>query len=83
MIELFLDNRERHEPVLLKVQDRFESPNVPLGIQAVSPRGPRRVDQPLVLQIPDLGNSEIWILGLQALNYFANGQVAGVRHNET
>ena len=53
-VELLLYDGERHEAVLLQVEDGLEPVDVLLRVQAVSRGRARRVEQPLVLEVPDL-----------------------------
>ena len=74
------DHLQREVLVLLGPQDEAEPFDVGLVKLAVSRRRPLRVEQPLALEEPDLGDRQVGKLPLEQVKHLPDREVAALGH---
>ena len=82
-VKLLLYDGERQELALLEIEDGLEPLDVARGVETIPTRRTRRVEQPLVLKVADLGDRQVRILPLQPPHDLSDGEVACIGHGWT
>lgn len=82
-VKLLLYDGERQKLALLEIEDGLESLDVARGVEAIPTRCARRVEEPLILKVADLGDRQVRILPLQPPHDLSDGEVACIGHGWT